>query len=107
MRHFFRSEVTHDRAAIGDSLNNPLFFEFEERKPDVGTMRVELLTEILLDQPLARMTPAKDDVLFQAGRDDTGDGRLPRAAFRRSVCAFVALPVRSTVAPATFAEAFC
>ena len=64
LRHFFRREVAHDRAAIWNSLDDPFFLEFEERKSDVGAMRVELLTEILLDQPLARMAPAKNDVLF-------------------------------------------
>ncbi len=62
--HFVRREGTHDGAAIGDSLNNPLFLEFEERKSDVGAMRVELLAKILLDQPLARVAATKDDVLF-------------------------------------------
>src|SRR5450755_3014519 len=81
--HFVRREVTHDRAAVRNSLDDALFFEFEECQPYVGTVRVELLAEILLDQPLARVTPTQYDVLFKAGCDDIGDGRLPRPVFRR------------------------
>jgi hypothetical protein len=43
-------------------------------------VRVELLAEILLDQSLAWVTSTQYDVLFQAGCDDIGDGRLTRAA---------------------------
>ena len=81
--HFVRSEVAHDRAAVRNSLDDALFLEFEEGEPHVCTMRIELRAEILLDQPLARVTPTQHDVLFQARRDDIGDGRLPRAAFWR------------------------
>src|SRR5665811_1515549 len=68
--------------AVRNSLDDVLFLEFEEGEPHVGTVRVELLAEILLNQSLARVTPTQHDVLFQARRDDIGDGRLPRAAFR-------------------------
>ena len=74
----FRREVADDRAAIWDALNDALFLELEEREPDVGAMRVELLAKILLDQPLARVTPAEHDVFFQARRDDAR--RSPVAA---------------------------
>src|ERR1039458_9091889 len=53
--HFVRREVAHDRAAVRNSLDDALFLEFEEGEPHVGTVRVELLAEILLDQPLARV----------------------------------------------------
>ena len=62
----------------------PFFFEFEESKSYVGTMRIELFAEILLDQPLPRVTPTQHDVLLQARRDNTGNGRLPRTALSRN-----------------------
>src|SRR5271166_3864769 len=62
--HFFRSEVAHNCAAIGNSLDDPLFLEFEKSEPDVGAVGVELLAEILLDQAFTWVTPAQDDVLF-------------------------------------------
>src|SRR6202142_755661 len=77
--HFVRREVTHNCAAVRNSLDDPLFLEFEECQPHVGTMRVELLAEILLDQSFARVTSTQYDVLFQAGCDDIGDGRRTRA----------------------------
>src|ERR1039458_1462799 len=48
--HFVRSEVAHDRAAVRNSLDDSLFLEFEEGEPHVGTVRVELRAEILLNQ---------------------------------------------------------
>jgi hypothetical protein len=41
-------------------------------------MGLELVTEILLDQPFARLTPSQDYVLFDALGDD-GRGRFARA----------------------------
>jgi hypothetical protein len=46
-------------------------------------VRVELLAEVLLDEPLARMTPTQYDFFFEPRCDELGDGRSPRAAFRR------------------------
>src|ERR1700690_2952130 len=77
--HFVRREVTHNCAAVRNSLDDALFLEFEECEPHIGTVRVELLAEILLDQSLAWVTSTQYDVLFQAGCDDIGDGRLTRA----------------------------
>jgi hypothetical protein len=41
-------------------------------------MRVEALAQILLDEAFSRVAPAKDNILFQARRDDIGDGSLTR-----------------------------
>jgi len=49
LRHFFRSKVAHDRTAIRNALDDPFFLKFKECEPYVGTVRIELLAEILLD----------------------------------------------------------
>src|SRR5580704_16016396 len=76
-------EVAHHRAAIWDALNNALFLELEKSQPNVGTVRVELLAKVLLDEPFTRMAPAQYDVLFEPRCDELGNGRSPRAAFCR------------------------
>ena len=74
----------------------PFFFEFEKSQPNVGTVRVELLAQILLDQPLTRVAPAEHDFFFQPRGNQFGNGRSARAAlgrdfaqlsFRRCGCA--------------------
>jgi len=52
-------------------------------EPHVGAVRVELLAEILLDQPLARVAPAEHDVFFQACGDALGGRRSADAVLRR------------------------
>ena len=58
LRHLSGAEVTHDGAAIGDALDDPLLLQFEKRQPDVAAMRVEVDAQILLDEAFARMAPA-------------------------------------------------
>src|SRR5215471_6970540 len=50
--------LAHGGAAIGDALNDTLLLELEQRQAYVTAMGVEAVAQILLDQPLARMTPA-------------------------------------------------
>src|SRR5580704_17270047 len=83
LHDLLRGEVAHHRAAIWDALTNALFLELEKSQPNVGTVRVELLAKVLLDEPLTRMTPTQHDVFFEPRRDELGDGRSPRAAFYR------------------------
>jgi hypothetical protein len=78
-----RGEVAHHRAAIWDALDYALFLELEKSQPNVGTVRVELLAKILLDEPLTRMAPTQHDVLFEPRCDELGNGRSTRAAFCR------------------------
>src|SRR6202023_2714971 len=68
---------------IRDARNNALFLELEKSQPNVGTVRIELLAKVLLDEPLTRMTPTQHDVFFEPRCDELGDGRSPRAAFYR------------------------
>src|SRR5580700_1168447 len=75
LRDLLRGEVAHHRAAIGDALNNALFLEFEKSQPDVGTVRVELLAKVLLDEPLTRMASAQHDFFFEPRCDELGKGR--------------------------------
>src|ERR1700692_3889877 len=82
LRDFFRREVADHRPAIGNTLNNPLFLQFEKGEADVGAVRVELLAQILFDQALARMASAQHDVFFEARRNALGGGRPAHAAFR-------------------------
>src|SRR5262249_43598775 len=63
-------EIAHDRTAIGNTLNDSFLLKLEQSQPNVAAMRVEAIAEILFDQAFARVTPAKYDILFQAGRDD-------------------------------------
>jgi len=42
-----------------------------------------LPAKVLLDEPLTRMASTQHDVFFEPRRDELGDGRSPRAAFRR------------------------
>src|SRR5258705_2377940 len=70
--HFLRREIAHNGAAVRNTPDNSLLLQFEESEAHIAAMGVEALAEILLDQVLARMAPAKDDVVFQAPRDDVG-----------------------------------
>src|SRR5580704_2556244 len=83
LHDLLRGEVAHHRAAIWNALNNALFLELEKSQPNVGTVRVELLAKVLLDEPLTRVTPTQHDVFFEPCCDELGDGRSPRAAFCR------------------------
>ena len=58
------------RAAIGNPLDQSLFFEFEQRQPNVAAMGLKQLAKVQLDQPLPRLASAKDDVLLDALGDD-------------------------------------
>ena len=82
-RHVLRREIAHDRAAVGDALDDPLLFQFEQREPDVTAMGIEVRAQILLDQPLARVAAAKHDVLLELARDQAGDRRLARLKIGR------------------------
>ena len=52
-------------------------------------MGAEEVGEILLDQPLARMTPPEHDVLLDAPRDQRGRRRLARGAASRDFAGLV------------------
>ena len=71
-------QSAHQCTAIGNSPDQALLLEFEQRQSHVAAMGLELVTEILLDQPFARLTPSQDYVLFDALGDD-GRGRFARA----------------------------
>src|ERR1700681_662422 len=70
LHDLLRGEVTHHRAAIWDALNNALFLELEKSQPNVGTVRVELLAKVLLDEPLTRVPPAQHNVFFEPRCDE-------------------------------------
>src|SRR5256885_692146 len=74
--HFLRREIAHNGAAVRNTPDDSLLLQFEQSEAHIAAMGVEALAEILLDQVLARMAPAEDDVLFQAPRDDAGDRLL-------------------------------
>ena len=74
--HLLRREIAHNGAAVRNTPDDSLLLQFEQSKAYIAAMGVEALAEILLDQVLARMAPAEDDVLFQAPRDDVGDRLL-------------------------------
>src|SRR5256885_2306971 len=75
------AELAHDRAAVGNALNDPLLFQLEESEADAGAMGIKLLAKVLLDQPFARMAPAEHDVLLEPPGDHSGDRTLARRMF--------------------------
>src|SRR5260370_26363054 len=85
LAHFLRREIAHNGAAVRNTPDDSLLLQFEQSEAHIAAMGVEVLAEILLDQVLARMAPAEDDVLFQAPRDDAGD-RLLAGGDRRAWC---------------------
>ena len=79
--HLLRRQPANHRAAIGDALDQTLFFEFEQRQPHVAAMGLEQVAEILLDQPLPRLTSPQHDVLL----DTLGDDDSRRLSRRRAL----------------------
>src|SRR6266566_4621493 len=71
--HLLRREIAHDGAAVRYPLDDSLVLQFEQSETHIAAMGVEALAEVLLDQVLARMASAEDNVLFQAPRNDVGD----------------------------------
>jgi len=74
--HFLRREIAHNGAAVRNTPDDSLLLQFEQSEAYIAAMGVEALAEILLDQVLARMAPAEDNVLFKAPRDDVGNRLL-------------------------------
>jgi hypothetical protein len=62
-------------------LNDAFLLELEQRKPNVTAVGVEAVAKILLYETLARVAPAEYDVLFQAGRNNVGQGFFARGLF--------------------------
>src|SRR5713226_6042095 len=80
--HLLWSEIAHNGAAVRNALDNSLLLQFEQSEAHIAAMGVEALAEILLDQVLARMASAEDDVLFQTPRDYVGDAQLVMSCAR-------------------------
>src|SRR6266436_1865052 len=74
--HFLRREIAYHGAAVPNTPDDSLLLQFEQGQAHIAAMGVEALAENLLDQVLARMAPAEDNVLFQAPRDDVGNRLL-------------------------------
>src|SRR5258706_15516857 len=74
--HFLRREIAHHGAAVPNTPDDSLLLQFEQGQAHIAAMGVEALAKNLLDQVLARMAAAEDDVLFQAPRDDVGNRLL-------------------------------
>src|SRR5437899_7967207 len=74
--HLLRREIAHNGAAVRNTPDDSLLLQFEQSKAHIAAMGVEALAEMLLDQVLARMASAEDNVLFQAPGDDVGDRLL-------------------------------
>src|SRR4051794_6655036 len=75
-----RRQIAHDGAAVRNTLDDSLLLQLEQREAHIAAMGVEALAEMLLDQVLARMAAAEDNLLFQAPRDDLGDRWLANGA---------------------------
>src|SRR5215467_2144493 len=98
-------EIAHERAAIGNALNDTFLLQFKQGQPNITAMGIEAVAQVLLDEALARVTPTEHDVFFQAGRDHFGDriqmrARLRKRCARRSrprgrVCRCALMPDRS------------
>src|SRR4029077_13599711 len=69
-------------AAVRNASDQAFLFEFEQRQPDVPAMGLKQVAEILLHQPLPRLTPSQYYVLLDALGDD-GRGGFSRARWHR------------------------
>jgi hypothetical protein len=79
----------HHRAAVGNALDQPLFFKFKQREPNVAAMGLEKITQILFDQPLPRLAPSQYNVFLDTPGDNDGRCRLAR---RRSAPRGISTP---------------
>jgi hypothetical protein len=77
LAHLPRLEIAYDRAAVRDALDDAALFQLEQRQPDIAAMGVERRAQVLLDKPLARMTPAEHDVFFELPGNHVRDRFAP------------------------------
>src|SRR5216684_2358259 len=63
LSHLLRREVANNGATVRNTLDNSLLLELEQSEAHIPPMGLEALAEILLDQALARMAPAENNVL--------------------------------------------
>ena len=76
LHDFLGREIAHHCAAIWDALYDALLFELKKRKPNIGAMGVEAITQILFDQAFPRVAPPEHNVLLQPRGDFFRRGTL-------------------------------